>query len=807
MKKQKVTGSGMKRLALSVTFLASSLAPLTTYGADGVLRGRVTDKADGEGVVGAAVSIAGTNIATATDIDGNFVLRNVPPQQQKVTVNSIGYAPTTQVVTLADGQTATINFTLGQTTIMASEVVVGAAMYKQDRLEVPVTANVVSIEKIKETPNPTLDKLIEAIPGVVMTRAGGQTASSMQIRGSNTYQGGGIATRVNAFYDGFPINAPQSGEIVWQTASMNSADGIEVLKGAAATLYGSGAMGGVVNVSGHLADKQEILAGSSIGFYDAPPTGDQSTYRVGYTPVFWSSYAGYGNKSGKWRYNLLYTHSDDDGYRKNMQYYLNDIKLKARYDIDATQYLQLSTIYNKSEGGYQYQWPDTAHAYDAYYSSMTPVAKYSTAKTIRKNALVGLNYVKLFGDNTSLDTRMYYTHNGTRNEFPRNYRFTTPPPTLTEYSSFNETYANRFGIGTKLDWRLNDQHRLLAGVDANQSTVTSSLLFSTDNSFHDEPEKNFAAFLQDEWKITNEITALGSARYDWSGINADSATYTDYTTVFTSLTPTTAAIQNKSVDAFSPRIALNYKAIDNMSFRASWGMSFRAPSIYERFVTDAGGYGSVRPNVNLNKETMTAYELGMFRQFGDNVSIDVAGFINNYKDLIESVQVLAADFRGMPIYQYQNIAKAEIWGVETNVNIRPVETVTMNLAYTYMNAKNKSYQPGNAIVDANPDPEWLPYRPEHSASVGVTWKSSKKLAFNVTSRYIGKYKNISSETNTSGTGYPGDFVLLNIGSKYQINNNFTASLSCNNINNTQYEEAVKFRAPGRSFVAGINLTY
>ena len=204
MKKQQAKGYGMKRLALSVTFLASSLSPLTTWAADGVLKGRVTDKADGEGVVGAAVSIAGTNIATATDIDGNFVLRNVPPKQQKVTVSSIGYAPTTQVIAVGDGQTATLNFTLGQTTIMASEVVVGAALYKQDRLDVPVTANVVSKEKIKEQPNPTLDAVVQDVPGVVVSRAGGTSSSNLQIRGSNTYNGGGIGTRVNAFLRRIP---------------------------------------------------------------------------------------------------------------------------------------------------------------------------------------------------------------------------------------------------------------------------------------------------------------------------------------------------------------------------------------------------------------------------------------------------------------------------------------------------------------------------------------------------------------------------------------------------------------------------
>jgi iron complex outermembrane receptor protein len=788
MKQQQAKGSLLRRLVLSASFLTASLAPLPMYGAEpGVLKGRVVDKADGEGVVGASVVIPGTGISTSTDINGNFVLRNVPASAQKVSVSIIGYAPVTQTVTVGEGQTATANFSLGQTTIMASEVVVGAALYKQDRLDVPVTANVVSKDKIKEQPNPTLDKVIDEVPGVVMSRAGGQTASSLQIRGSNTYQGGGIGTRVQATYDGFPINAPESGEIVWQTVNMNAVDRVEVLKGAAATLYGSGAMGGVVNLTGHLADKEEYVAGSSYGFYDKVPASDQSLYRKNYTPVFWSSYAGFGNKDGKLRYSLLYTHSADNGFKENNNVNANDIKFKARYDIDATQYLLLSSFYNNTNGGYQFQWPSATRPLDAY------SANFKSAKTFRNTALVGLNYVKLFGDNLSLDTKAYYTHNGSRNEYPLS-------------GTFNETFSDRAGIGTKLDWRLNDQHRLLAGVDANVTKVTSSLLFTTNGTFNDKQEKDISAFIQDEWKITGKLTALASVRYDWSGINADSITYLDYLT-FPIMSQKTVAIQNKTLDAISPRIALNYKAMDDMSFRASWGKSFRAPAIYERFVTNAGGYGTTSPNGALNKENMTAYEAGMFKQFGERVSFDVAAFINDYKDLIESTKIGSIPAFPFDIYQFQNIAKARIWGVETSLNVRPVDPLTVNLAYTYMHAKNRSYVAGNPTVDANPDPEWLPYRPEHTASAGLIWKATKGLSFNSNMRYVGKYKNISSNTNKLGAGYPGNFVLFGLGTKYQFNKNVSASISCNDLFNKQYQEVVNFGAPGRSFVAGIDLSY
>jgi len=291
--------------------------------------------------------------------------------------------------------------------------------------------------------------------------------------------------------------------------------------------------------------------------------------------------------------------------------------------------------------------------------------------------------------------------------------------------------------------------------------------------------------------MTDKLTSLMSVRYDWSGINADN--------VYTTAT-TTIPLNNKTVDALSPRVALNYKAMDDMALRASWGKSFRAPTLYERFVREAGIFSGT-PNPNLGKETLTAWEAGVFKQFGERISVDIAGFVNNYNNLIES-EITGSSF------QYNNITKARIYGIETNVNIRPVDDVSMNLAYTYMNAKNRSYVAGaSSTNDANPDPYWLPYRPAHTASASVTWKTTKDLALNVNGRYVGTYKAITNFTNPLGTDYPGDFVVFNIGAKYKVMENCTTSLTCNNINNTQYEEVVWFRAPGRSYVAGVDFTF
>ena len=812
------------RLLLNIFLLTILFLPLPAEAADpGSLKGKITDKTDGEAVIGASAMLENTTLGSASDLEGNYTIQNIPAGTYRLKVNAIGYAPFFQTVTVNADETTTVNPQLGQTTVMASEIIVGAALYEQDRLDVPVTTSVVTTEEIREEPNPSLDQVIETVPGVNVTRSSGYSAATVQIRGSNTFQGGGIGTRVNAFYDGFPINTPETGGIVWTNVNMNAADKVEVVKGAASTLYGSAAMGGVINVYGSLPEKFEVKAGASVGFYDNPPDSDKSEYYRDNTPWLWNSYVGIGNKTDKLNYNLLYTHSEDDGYRDNAQTLLNDVKLKVRYDIDSRQYLQLTSFYNETEAGYVSTWPYDLGPGGTFiplpefaYDLVDDV--YTDDIVSRKNALAGLNYVNLLSDDLSLDARVYYTRNEYRIDYNPTDTTQVFPPFGPFYiydrepGEFNENQTNRYGAGFKLDWRASEKHRLLFGLDGNIVDLASTQYradLPVPGELGDIQEKNLALFIQDEFKITDRLTALLSLRYDWSGIDTDEVIYKDYSVAPTQpwLAPTvTADIENKSVDAISPRLALNYKATDDLSFRASAGKSFRAPTLSERFVRDAGLFVG-NPNPALDKESMTGYEIGFFKNFNDKVSLDVAAYLNDYKDLIESRNINPNPPYFPIIFMYENLAKARIWGIETSLNIRPSDAVNFSLGYAYMNAKDKTDREASLAGDQNPDPDWLQYRPEHTASLSATWKATNRLALNTNGRYVSKYKAVSTYPNPEGDNYPGGFVVFNAGAKYQATENIGLSLFCKNITNEQYEEAEWFRAPGRSFILGFDFVY
>lgn len=840
------------RLLLTIFLLTLLLLPQPAKAADpGSLKGTITDKTDSEAIIGASAMLENTTLGSASDIEGNYTIQDIPAGTYRLKVNAIGYSPFFETITVNAGETTTINLQLEQTTVMASEIVVGAALYEQDRLEVPITLSSVSREEIAREPSSSLDRAVETVPGVNVIRSAGLSNTGLQIRGSNTFQGG-LGTRVVGLYDGFPINNPITGEIAWNTVNMNAAEKIEVIKGASSALYGSQAMGGVVSVIGSMPSEFEIKAGASLGFYDDPPDSDRSAYRDDHTPWLWNSYFGIGDKNGPLTYNLLYSHAEDDGHRENSQYFLNDIKFKGRYDLSSSEYLQVTAFYSDSEGGYINTWPyrvdviagPPTSPYGPPFSVETkpyPFTDqaldqrddvYADDITKRENALVGVNYVNMLRDNLSLDARLYYTRNKTRIEYnptdetqvwSPEYNIIDntsgvpdaviigalesmlPPIYNREPGQFAENIANRYGAGIRLDYQASDMHRLLFGVDGNivdiSTTQYKPVYVPGWGILGDIQEKNASLFIQDEVDLTNRLTALLSLRYDWNNIDADEVVYRDYTQPGTVIV--SAPIENQSVDALSPRVALNYRITDDVALRASWGKSFRAPSVAERFVTDAGLFPG-NPNPALDKEKMTAYEAGVFMKLSDRVSFDLAGYINDYTDLIESRNI--GSFPAI-VFEYDNIAEARIWGIETALNIRPVDPVSVSIGYAYMNAKDKSGGAGSLAGAGNPDPEWLAYRPEHTASLSATWKPTNRLALNTNGRYVSEYKSVSSYPNLERSNYPGDFIVFNAGAKYKITDNLTGSFLCKNITNEQYEEGEWFRAPGRSFIFGFDFVY
>ena len=250
--------------ALSRTALVLALlAPASLVAqATGSVRGEVTDAVTGQPLVGAQVQVVGTQLGGLTNVEGAFLLLNVPAGEHTVRVTYIGYRSSDQTVTIQSGQTASMDFALAHSAIALDEIIVtGTAGQTEKRSLGNSVAKIAAEDIIAQAPVQNVNELLTArAPGVTLMGMSGQagTSARVRVRGAGSIAAGldpvyyvdGVRVRSGTDADGYSMgNGVVQGTSPLDVINPNDIESIEVIKGpAAATLYGAEAAGGVIQI-------------------------------------------------------------------------------------------------------------------------------------------------------------------------------------------------------------------------------------------------------------------------------------------------------------------------------------------------------------------------------------------------------------------------------------------------------------------------------------------------------------------------------------------------------------------------------
>jgi TonB-linked SusC/RagA family outer membrane protein len=268
------------------------------YAQDRTISGRVTDRANGQGLPGATVLVKGTTVGASTNADGGFSI-SVPSSATTLSISSIGYTTVDQAI----GAENTYNVSLAADVKQLGEVVVTALGVERTRNSLPYTATVVEGQQITAARNPNpINGLSGKVAGVQIRQSntlGGST--NILIRGTKSITGNNQPLFV---VDGVPISNANTNTSGQQTggggydygnaaADINPDDiaTMTILKGAAATaLYGERAGNGVVLITtkkGRQGLGVTINAGITGGRIDKSTfIKYQKEYGAGYGPTF-----------------------------------------------------------------------------------------------------------------------------------------------------------------------------------------------------------------------------------------------------------------------------------------------------------------------------------------------------------------------------------------------------------------------------------------------------------------------------------------------------------------------------------------
>ncbi len=644
--------------------LCFTLLSLTTYAQNGKITGKVTDE-KGEPLLGATVVIdVSKNQATTADYDGNYEL-SVPAGTYTVVYHSVGKEDTKLTVTLKDGENQVQNVVIKDKAKLIDEVVVSGSKYAKKLSEETVSMEVMKGSTLANQNITDLSSGVQKIPSV--TIADGQA----NIRSGSGWSYG-AGSRVAVLYDGITITTADADDAKWSVIPMENVEQVEVIKGAASSLYGSGALNGIINaISAFPTDKPYTKVTSYAGFYQAPPTRDMKWWLPGQQQYFMGTNFADRRKVGQFDIVSGLGITTDRGYLDSSDAHDMHANFKLRWRSKKIEGL------NMGIGALAYySWGKTFFVWDSVGKrGYEPLG--GTITTYHNGRYVIDPFIN------------YYDKKDNRFSFRYRYLNSSNLNTTGQGSIGHKNYVELQYAKMMKKIDLTFIAGLVGMYDISRapkgSTDSASLIGNHDRG-------NVAVYAQVDKKFFGKLDVVVGGR--WEYFNNDRDTLNPVTNRYAVVGRTNSLSTLKYPLG---RIGINYQAAEGTYIRASGTMGFRYPSLAELYVHTYVGPLGIYSNPNLQPEKGYSAELGVKQAFKIGKSWqgygDAAFFANFYNNMMEFTfgQFGPPDKGTYGLgFSSQNIGNARILGTEITAALQgKVGNFELNflIGYTFTDAR------------------------------------------------------------------------------------------------------------------------
>lgn len=644
-----------------------------------------------------------------------------------------------------------------------SEIVITATRTERELFDVPSSMSVVTSQQMSRSPQRTIAEQLRDIPGLQVSDGGvGGGAKRISIRGEG-------ASRVLVLIDGMKISEQKSMDGSMLLIGPENIERIEVIKGASSVLYGSEAIGGVINIITKKGGDKPIQ-GTFVTTYD-------------------------GSNSSLTPYASLYGAYQGFGYRFSGDYTDAENKRAASGRLDGTSYMQ------RNYSGYlDYSWAHgkAGFGYDHFWSNNNVPPATATE---------GRNTVVVSPDLPLWQRDRFYTfiEQGNISEFLQKIKLTAftqktkkdfantidvlnvrmgPFMYDVETRMFTVNEQRSYGGTLQSDWTFGESHYVVAGIDYLQDTLKSSedravyrirqttgaRMPAADNgSYHSEAyQKTLALFLQDEWQFHEDWTATLGLRSTW---------------VWSALDKTNDRSLATSRDSDSKVVghaALVYSGFEDWRLRANYSQGYRYPSLHHLYMGTVHGSADITyPNAGLKPETSHSFEVGA-RYDANNFKADLSTYYTKAKDYI---------YRGRGEknrYEFRNSNKAETFGTELELAYTFASlNLTPYMSGAYMHRTYDRGSDGGGSTSHTGDPRW-------TGRTGLRYEKEFSPEFSLhTDAFLRMASNAKEQDNKGIVTKKGGWTTANvaIGAKFGKDKKLFADLNLNNITNKKYTQA------------------
>lgn len=691
-----------------------------------------------------------------------------------------------------------------------NEITVTAQRFEKQLLDVGRSVSVIDVNEMKSRLFTSPAELLSNYEGIFITGTY-QNPGSLQ----GLYMRGATPAQTVVLIDGMRITDPSSVDnaIDMSELSFNNISRIEMIRGSHSTLYGSSAIGGVINIlteknkmpgfnadillnGGTFGNKSSELTQNILLNYTAP----NGFYVTG--EIFNSTANGIDATIDTIATPGIFKTSDKDGFTKSditgkIGYAANNLDLFFSYkntsqksDVDAGAF--------EDDDNYTIKFKRDLFNIGADYKFSSAIsAKLQAGLTsMRRDAVNDSSVIDFSGNYDQSFSETNYE--GTVTSADMQFNFTFQKMTIILGGGYyKETMNNKSYVYSNSSWGPYENLQDLDSLNINSSLVNAFSYFDLNGGIISPA-------------LTNFNFALGGR------LNHHSK-FGDYFTF-----------------EFNP----SYKLSSDAIIYVSYASGFNAPPLYRLFSPNNNYISSItRGNENLKPEESKSLEAGLKYEINNNISLTISAFTTNVKNNIEYVYLWDKD---IPLNElgndwmrddsrgdtYINLGTMKTQGIEAAIEARISSDFSMTANVSIIDGKLE-YKPENidtkhtqghhvqlysngAFINAATENDIL-VRRCNTANLAFLYYPTEELFFVMNIRYVGKRDDVFYDMSLGPWGALGmievsDFTLFDISGKYAFSENLSATLSVKNIFDRNYYELRGYSTRGRGVYFGLRYT-
>ncbi|MCC7007396.1 MAG: TonB-dependent receptor [Acidobacteria bacterium] len=707
-------------------------APATTTASTATTVSGVVRDAGGGVIAGANVIVrvaSGAERQGVAGSDGRFSVTAPAPGAVTVIVRADGFAEFRR--TFAAGEPAgAVEATLAAAGI-TEQVSVTPTRTEQRLGDVPAAVNVIAKEEIRQTPAVVADDVLRRLPEFSLFRRSSSisahpTSQGVSLRGI----GPSGVSRSLVLLDGVPFNDAFGGWVYWTALPIESAERIEVVNGASSSLYGSYAMGGVLNVVTSQPTRRTVEMKAQYGNRSTPKLDLRAS-------DVW----------GKVGVAVDATAFDTDGYA--------NVLPSQRGGVDNNVAVQYKNVAVKLD----YNPTDRVHAFvrAGYFTEERANGKRTSfTPTIEESNDTAWTYTSggvraVLPDSSSLqatvftDAKEFHSNflaipdaGTTRNVGRLSLTQTVPTDAVGGMAQWSRVFRGRHAVTGGMDFRWVDGDSVEDAYDA-QTGANKTL-----HRVAGGTQRLFGLFVQDVITPTDRLTVTLSARVDrWRNYDAHNVE-----TMLSNGAVSDPDLADKQDTVVSPRVGVLYRLTDRVSVWGDLASGFRAPTLNELYRRFSLGAQVTLANPALGPERLVGGEFGINILPVRGLTWRTTVFDNRMKDPVANVTQPSPP----NTLKRENLGRTRIWGIQTDADYRIGDHVRVGGAYIYDIAKVRENDVNPALVD-----RYLQQVPKHRGAFQFQYADPKYFSAGVDVQAVGDQ--FDDDLNTPARVLPGYAVV------------------------------------------------